>query len=270
MERPDWAPQGIDLSRPSVSRIYDFYLGGSHNFEVDREAGRKAIVAFPGLPKIMQANRAFMRRAVRHAASRGVTQFLDIGSGIPTFGNVHEVAQEANPDSRVVYVDNDPVAVAHSRAVLKGNTNAAVLSADFRAPQDILNSPEVRAQLDLDKPVALLLVALLHFIQNSEEPAKTIETFHQALPSGSFLVLTHASTDGGPRTSEEGDRIQDVYRNASSQLVMRSRSEVEALFGGFTIEEPGIVAMPNWRPDGPVDNDDPVIFTGFAGVGRKA
>lgn len=270
MERPDWAPQGIDLSRPSVSRIYDFYLGGSHNFEVDREAGRKAIEAFPGLPKIMQANRAFMRRAVRFAVSQGVTQFLDIGSGIPTFGNVHEVAQEASPDSKVVYVDNDPVAVAHSRAVLEGNPHAVVLSADFRSPLDILNSEQLRGQLDLEKPVALLLVALLHFVQDHEEPAKTIETFREALPSGSLLVLTHASTEGGPRTSEEGTKVESVYRNASSQLVLRKRTEVEALFGGFELQEPGLVSMPNWRPEGPVDEDDPVIFTGFAGVGRKA
>lgn len=120
MERPAWAPQGIDLSVPSVSRIYDYYLGGSHNFEVDREAARKAMEFLPGLPKIMQANRAFMRRAVRYAVNEGVTQFLDIGSGIPTFGNVHEVAQNASDDARVVYVDHDQVAVAHGRAVLEG------------------------------------------------------------------------------------------------------------------------------------------------------
>lgn len=270
MERPDWAPQGIDLSRPSVSRIYDFYLGGSHNFEADREAARNAIEAFPGLPKIMQANRAFMRRAVRYAVGQGITQFLDIGSGIPTFGNVHEVAQEACPDARVVYVDNDPVAVAHSRAVLRSTEHASVLAGDFCCPRDILHSPEVREQLDLDKPVALLLVALLHFIQDHEEPAKALETFYEGLPSGSLLVLTHASTEGGPRTSEEGERVEGVYRNASAQLVLRGRAQVEALFGGFTLEEPGLVSMPNWRPEGPVDQDEPVVFTGFAGVGRKA
>lgn len=125
MERPAWAPPGIDISVPSVSRIYDYYLGGSHNFEVDRQTARRAMEFMPGLPKIMQANRAFMRRAVRHAVAEGVTQFLDIGSGIPTFGNVHEVAQAASPQARVVYVDHDPVAVAHSRAVLAGTTRAA-------------------------------------------------------------------------------------------------------------------------------------------------
>src|ERR1051325_5450435 len=143
MERPAWAPRSIDISVPSVSRIYDYYLGGSHNFEVDREAARRAMEFLPGLPKIMQANRAFMRRAVRYAVDEGITQFLDIGSGIPTFGNVHEVAQRASPGARVVYVDHDPVAVAHSRAVLDGNPDTAVVAADLRKPREILRSPEV-------------------------------------------------------------------------------------------------------------------------------
>lgn len=270
MERPDWAPQGIDLSRPSVSRIYDYYLGGSHNFEVDREAARKAIDVFPGLPKIMQANRAFMRRAVRYAVSQGVTQFLDIGSGIPTFGNVHEVALETDPTCRVVYVDNDPVAVAHSRAVLEGTPGATVLAADFRSPRDILESEQVKRELDLDKPVALLLVALLHFIGDDTEPDKSIAAFRDALPSGSLLTLTHASTEGGPRTTDEGKHVQSVYSKTNAQLVLRSRAQVERFFEGFELVEPGLVSMPNWRPDSPVDQEDPVVFTGFAGVGRKA
>ena len=144
MERPAWAPQGIDISVPSVSRMYDYYLGGSHNFEVDREAARKAMEFMPGLPKIMQANRAFMRRAVHYAVGEGITQFLDIGSGIPTFGNVHEVAQQASPEARVVYVDHDPVAVAHSRAVLEGDERADVVSADLRKPQRDPRQPRGR------------------------------------------------------------------------------------------------------------------------------
>ena len=270
MERPDWAPQGIDLSRPSVSRIYDYYLGGSHNFEVDREAARNAIVAFPGLPKIMQANRAFMRRAVRYAVSQGVRQFLDIGSGIPTFGNVHEVALETDPECRVVYVDNDPVAVAHSRAVLDGTPGATVLAADFRSPRAIIEADQVTRHLDLDKPVAVLLVALLHFISDDQEPGRSIAALRDALPSGSLLALTHASTEGGPRTTDEGKQVQSVYSKTNAQLVLRGRAQVEPFFEGFELVEPGLVSMPNWRPDGPVDQEDPVVFTGFAGVGRKA
>ncbi|GAB3645265.1 SAM-dependent methyltransferase [Streptomyces sparsus] len=270
MERPSWAPQGIDLSQPSVSRIYDYYLGGSHNFEVDREAARRAIEAFPGLPKIMQANRAFMRRAVRYAVGEGVTQFLDIGSGIPTFGNVHEVALAASAEARIAYVDNDPVAVAHSRAVLEGTREADVTAADFRTPQDILNAPEVRRLIDFDRPVALLLVALLHFVTDEEDPWKVIAQLRDSLAPGSLLVLTHASTEGGPRTIEEGEEISDVYRNAGSRLMMRSKQDVVRFFDGFQMVEPGLVPMPRWRPDGPIGQEDPVVFTGFAGVGRKA
>ncbi len=172
MERPAWAPQGIDISVPSVSRMYDFYLGGSHNFEVDREAARKAMEFLPGLPKIMQANRAFMRRAVRHAVDAGIDQFLDIGSGIPTFGNVHEVAQAADPKAKVAYVDHDPVAVAHSQAVLEGNDGTVIAAADLRRPREILDNPQVTELLDLDRPVALLLVAVLHFIEDADDPPR--------------------------------------------------------------------------------------------------
>ncbi|SFC46849.1 SAM-dependent methyltransferase [Streptomyces aidingensis] len=270
MERPAWAPPGIDLSVPSVARMYDYYLGGSHNFEVDRTAARRAMEAFPGLPKIMQANRAFMRRAVRWAVAQGITQFLDIGSGIPTFGNVHEVALAAAPDARVLYVDNDPVAVAHSRAVLAGEQRAGIVNADFRSPKDVLASEEADRLLDLDRPVALLLVALLHFIPDEDRPLEVLADYRARLAPGSLLVLTHASVEGGPRTSEEGDAVMGVYRRSSSPLIMRDRAAVADFFGGFELVEPGLVSMPDWRPDGPTDEEDPVVYTGFAGVGRKA
>lgn len=269
MERPAWAPQGIDLTVPSVSRIYDYYLGGSHNFEVDREAGRRAMEAWPGLPKIMQANRAFMRRAIRYAVGEGVTQFLDIGSGIPTFGNVHQVAQQQNPDCRVVYVDSDPVAVAHSRAVLQDNDATDVVSADFRSPRDILQSPEVERLLDLDRPVALMLVALLHFIEDTDEPWKAMAELRDALPEGSLLVVTHASGEGEYKVPDRGAGASDVYRRIGSPLLMRNRQEVERFFEGWDLVDPGLVAMPRWRPEAPVDQEDPVVFSGFAGVGRK-
>ncbi|MEU7039594.1 SAM-dependent methyltransferase [Streptomyces varsoviensis] len=273
MERPTWAPQGIDLSVPSVSRIYDYYLGGSHNFEADRETGRRAIAAFPGLPKLMQVNRAFMRRTVRYAVSEGVNQFLDIGSGIPTFGNVHEIAQAADPAARVVYVDHDPVAVAHSRAVLDGDDQSAIVAADLRAPREILGSPEVGRLLDLDRPVALLLVAVLHFVEDQDDPWKALAVLRDALAPGSLLVLTHASTEGGPRKPEDGEGVQGVYREVGSPLLMRSREEVIRFFDGFELVDPGLVSMPHWRPDAadtPENADeDPVVFSGFAGVGRK-
>ncbi|MCF6525368.1 SAM-dependent methyltransferase [Streptomyces sp. JJ36] len=270
MERPAWAPQGIDLTVPSVSRIYDYYLGGSHNFEVDREAGRKAIEAWPGLPKIMQANRAFMRRAIRYALAEGVTQFLDIGSGIPTFGNVHEVAQGRDPEARVVYVDNDPVAVAHSRAVLQDNDRTDVVSADFRSPRDILESPEAERLLDLGKPVALMLVALLHFVEDQDEPWKTVAQLRDALAPGSLLVVTHASGEGEFKAPDRGAAASGVYRRIGSPLLMRSREEVLRFFDGWDLVDPGLVAMPRWHPDTPPEQEDPVVFSGFAGVGRKS
>ncbi|MDT0344308.1 SAM-dependent methyltransferase [Streptomyces litchfieldiae] len=270
MERPAWAPQGIDLSVPSVARMYDYYLGGSHNFEADRAAARRAIEAFPGLPKIMQANRAFMRRAVRYAMAQGVTQFLDIGSGIPTFGNVHEIARDAGDGARVVYVDNDPVAVAHSRAVLAGDDRADIVAADFRSPASILGSEPVTRLLDLERPVALLLVALLHFLDNDEKPHEHVAELRDALAPGSLLVLTHASVERGPATVEQGDRISDVYRRGGSTLVMRSSAEIARFFEGFELVEPGLVPLPDWRPDGPLDEEDPIVYSGFAGVGRTA
>ncbi|MFF0425044.1 SAM-dependent methyltransferase [Streptomyces sp. NPDC004520] len=269
MERPAWAPPGIDISVPSVSRMYDFYLGGSHNFEVDREAARKALEFMPGLPKIMQANRAFMRRAVRHAVDNDVTQFLDIGSGIPTFGNVHEVARAADPTARVVYVDHDPVAVAHSRAVLDGDDSAAVVAADLRKPADILHSPEVTRLLDLDRPVALLLVAVLHFLEDEDHPYEAVAELVDALAPGSLLILTHASYEGVPLPEEQAGGAVGVYRSIRNPLVMRSGAEVARFFEGTELVEPGLVPMPLWRPDNPAEEEDPYAFSGFAGVGRK-
>ncbi|MFE7649433.1 SAM-dependent methyltransferase [Streptomyces phaeoluteigriseus] len=270
MERPAWAPRSIDISVPSVSRIYDYYLGGSHNFEVDREAARRAMEFMPGLPKIMQANRAFTRRAVRYAAAAGITQFLDIGSGIPTFGNVHEVAQTARPGARVVYVDHDPVAVAHSQVVLEGNADAAVVAADLLKPRDILASPQVEQLLDLERPVALLLVAILHFVEDTDDPYAAVAELTAALAPGSLLVLTHASYEGIPLPPGRAEGAVDVYRDIRNPLVMRSRDEIARFFEGYDMVEPGLVPMPHWRPETAPEDEDPYAFSGFAGVGRTS
>ncbi|MEU1515049.1 SAM-dependent methyltransferase [Streptomyces sp. NPDC005811] len=270
MERPAWAPRSIDISVPSVSRIYDYFLGGSHNFEVDREAARKAMEFTPGLPKIMQANRAFMRRAVRWAAGEGITQFLDVGSGIPTFGNVHEVAQAASPGARVVYVDHDPVAVSHSQAVLEGNGDAGVVAADLRKPLEILGSSEVQSLIDLDRPVALLLVAILHFVEDADDPYAAVAELTEALAPGSALVLTHASYEGMPVAREQTEAMVDVYKDIRLPLIMRTRDEVARFFEGYDMVEPGLVPMPRWRPETDPQDEDPYAFCGFAGVGRTA
>ncbi|MEV3886217.1 SAM-dependent methyltransferase [Streptomyces griseoincarnatus] len=270
MERPAWAPRSIDITVPSVSRMYDYYLGGSHNFEVDREAARKAMEFMPGLPKVMQANRAFMRRAVRFAVSEGVTQFLDIGSGIPTFGNVHEVAQAADPEARVMYVDRDPVAVAHSKVVLEGNDHADVLAADLRKPQEILGSDEVGRLIDLNRPVALLLVAILHFVEEADDPYGAVAELRGALAPGSMLVLTHATYEGIPLPPERAEGAVDVYRDMRNPLIMRTRDEIARFFEGYDMVEPGLVPMPRWRPDTAPEDEDPYAFSGLAGVGRTA
>ncbi|GGW75303.1 MULTISPECIES: SAM-dependent methyltransferase [Streptomyces] len=270
MERPAWAPRSIDISVPSVSRIYDYYLGGSHNFEVDREAARKAMEFMPGLPKIMQANRAFMRRAVRYAADAGITQFLDIGSGIPTFGNVHEVAREARPGARVVYVDHDPVAVAHSQVVLEGEADADVVAADLLKPRDILASGPVEQLIDLERPVALLLVAILHFVEDRDDPYSAVAELTAALAPGSLLVLTHASYEGIPLPPARAEGAVDVYKDIRNPLVMRSRDEIARFFEGYDMVEPGLVPMPHWRPETAPEDEDPYAFSGFAGVGRAS
>ncbi|MVO85024.1 hypothetical protein GPA10_09705 [Streptomyces sp. p1417] len=269
MERPDWAPPGIDITMPSVARMYDHYLGGSHNFEVDREAARRAMEFMPGLPKIMQANRAFMRRAVRFCVDESVTQFLDIGSGIPTFGNVHEVAQRADEGARVVYVDHDPVAVAHSRAVLEGNDQAAAACADLRKPRDILGSSEVRDLLDLERPVALLLVAILHFVEDAYDPYAAVAELRDALAPGSLIAVTHASYEGIPVPQEQAGGTVGVYKDIRNPLIMRSRAEIARFFEGYDMVEPGLVPMPHWRADTELVDEDPWSFSGFAGVGRK-
>lgn len=269
-ERPSWAPPGIDINVPSVSRVYDYFLGGSHNFEVDREAARKAIEAMPGIPRLGQANRAMMRRAVRYAVGRGITQFLDIGSGIPTFGNVHEVVHALNPEANVVYVDNDPVAVEHSKAVLDGNKRATIAAADLRDPRGVLDHPEVRRLLDLDRPVALLLVAVLHFLSDDEDDAYgVVATLRDALAPGSVLVVTHGTQQ--TEMNEDQDEAVKIYRRTRTPLILRSPDEVERFFTGFELLEPGVVTLPYWRPDSPPGDDiDPAVLAGLAGVGLKA
>jgi len=267
MTRPDWAPPEIDLDRPSAARVYDFYLGGFHNFPADRAMAQEAIRMWPELPVMMQANRAFLRRAIRYAVDLGITQFLDIGSGIPTAGNSHEVARQANPACRVVYVDIDPIAVAHSRAILGDDASTLVLQGDLRQPEVILADERVRALLDFDRPVAVLLVALLHFVPDSDDPRGVIGRLGAALVPGSILVVSHASSDGQP---ELATRHQQLYSRTPTPMTMRSRAEIESLFDGFVVQEPGVVPIQRWRPDsGGEAGPEIERMVGFAGVGVR-
>jgi S-adenosyl methyltransferase len=265
---PRWAPHDIPIDKPSAARMYDYYLGGSHNFEIDRKMAEQAIGLWPDLPLIMQANRAFLRRAVRYLISQGVDQFLDIGSGIPTVGNVHEVAQRANPSARVVYVDIDPIAVAHSTAILQGTSNVAAIHGDVRQPEAILNHAQVRELLDFDRPVAVMLLALLHFLTDDAEARASVRVLRHAVTQDSYLAISHASYEGMPEKSREHEQL---YARTPNPLKTRSRADIERFFEGFELVDPGLVYLPLWRPE---EDDDPFRgqperSTSFAGVGRK-
>jgi len=266
MSRPQWAPSGIDLSRPSAARVYDYYLGGSHNFAVDRKMADEAIRLWPELPAMMQANRSFLRRAVRYLASQGISQFVDIGSGIPTVGNVHEIAQHENPQARVVYVDNDPVAVTHSRAILAQTAGATVVEADLRHPDEILADPQVRALLDTGRPVALLLVAVLHFVPEQEDPYAAVTALCDGLPAGSHLVISHASSDGQPDLAATH---QQLYERTPTPMTMRTGEQIGAFFSRLEMVPPGLVPIPLWRPDDGTASVASARMVGYAGVGRK-
>nr|WP_218890387.1 SAM-dependent methyltransferase [Actinomycetospora corticicola] len=261
--RPAWAPQEVDIDRPSAARVYDYYLGGSHNFAVDREMAQRAVADWPDLPRIMRSNRAFLRRAVRWCVGQGLDQFLDVGSGIPTVGNVHDVARADAPDARVVYVDVDPVAVAHSVALLEGVPGTGVVHADLCDVDEVLDDPVTREVLDLDRPVALLVVALLHFVGDDRRPAEALARYRERLAPGSVLVLSHASADDA---GSHADGHVALYRRTATPMSMRPHAEVLRFFDGFELVDPGLVPLVDWRPDSPTEG---APVPGYAGVGRR-
>ncbi len=259
----------IDAERPSAARIYDYLLGGYHNFEVDRVAAQQIVEMLPDLPLYMKTNRAFLRRVVRFLVDQGIDQFLDLGSGIPTVGNVHEVAQQANPSARVVYVDNEPVAVRHSLTILEENPNATAIRADLRQPEVILDHPEVQRLLDLNKPLAVLLLSVLLFIIDDEEAYRIVRIFRDALPSGSYITISHPTEEDVP--PEQGERAKNLYAAIGASVNIRSRAQIERFFEGLELVEPGLVHIPLWRPEDPRDLflDQPELSGYYVGVGRK-
>jgi hypothetical protein len=266
---PGWVPPEIDTTKANVARVYDYWLGGSHNFRADQDVARAMIAVDPNIRAMMRANRAFLGRAVRYLIREaGIRQFLDIGSGIPTEQNVHEVAQAAASGSRVVYVDNDEVAVAHSRLMLEDNPDATVIQADLREPAKILADPETQLLIDFTQPVALLLLAVLHFVPDEADPAQIMATLRDAVPPGSYLVICHACRDVRPDTA---DNATAVYNSrVAANLRVRTRDEIAALFDGFTLVEPGLVWIPEWRPDSPADvPENPEQFWALVGVARR-
>jgi SAM-dependent methyltransferase len=267
MRQPlDWSAPGVDVEKPSAARVYDYLLGGNHNFAVDREFAHKVIELMPDGPLQAQANRAFLHRAVRYLVEVGVRQFLDIGSGIPTLGNVHEVAQRAAPDARVVYVDIDPVAVAHSRAILATNDRAIVIQEDLRQPDAIVANPQVRALLDFTQPIGVLMVAILHAIPDADDPYGIVARLRDVLAPGSYLAIAHGTDESRP---EEVGAVRGLSNQLSTPLTTRTHRDVERFFTGFDLVEPGLVWAPAWHPDAPVEGN-PELSGNYVGVGRKA
>jgi len=263
----DWTLDDFDPARPSPARVYDYWLGGTYNFSADRELAERAIAAWPEIPQVMRQNRAFLQRAVRFLISVGIRQFLDLGSGIPTEGNVHQIARQENPDTKIVYVDLDPVAVTHSRALVHDYDGVTVLQADLREPEQVLKSNQLQALLDLDKPVGVLMVAMLHFVADDEDPAGIVSRYRDALMPGSYLALSHACRHHLEDFAVEHEQI---YRRAGMTIRVRSLEEIAALFDGFQLVEPGLVPLPQWRPEAESTWSDERPFPGAGGVGRKS
>ncbi|TDC04280.1 hypothetical protein E1267_23375 [Nonomuraea longispora] len=265
VERKPNGASGIDVTRPSVARMYDYYLGGKDNFEVDREAVRRVEKAMPEIRQLAQENRAFLRRAVRHMARQGVRQFIDIGSGLPTVGNTHQIAQEITPDARVVYVDNDPVVLQHGRALLATDDNTSVAAADMRRPADVLGHPETVKLIDFSEPVGVLMIAMVHFL-TLDERGPIMRQLLDALPSGSHLTATHVTTENHP--PEAVAQIEAVYATTPTPIFFRGREEIARFFDGFDLVEPGLVTIDDWHPDPSDPAPQPTKWL-YGGVGRK-
>jgi hypothetical protein len=255
----------FDAATPNAARMYDYFLGGHHHFAADREQARKVLDAEPRMPEIATANRGFLARAVRFMREAGIRQFIDLGSGIPTRKNVHEIAQRDDPAVRVVYVDKDPVAVAHTRRIVRGNDNAAAVQADFRDAAAVLADPAVREMIDLRRPVGLLMLAVLHFVPDTEHPTAVVSGFGQAMAPGSYLAISHGTHDGTPDVAAT---LAELYQGTTNPVTPRTHARVTRLFAGFDLVEPGLVWGPLWRPE-TAPRTDPERSLFYAGVGRR-
>lgn len=247
----DEPADGVDVTTANPARIYDCGLGGYNNFQVDREQFDKLLEIDPDARLVVQSNRGFLRRAVRFCVEQGVRQFLDLGSGIPTVGNVHQAAHEMDPGAHVVYVDNEPIAAAQTRRLLADQPNAEIVQRDMRDVEGILQAEETRRLLDFSRPVALLAVAALHYLGRDEDVPGLLARYRAELASGSLLAISHTTDEHDPEGSA---RIRELLERTSTPATHRSRAEVAALFAGTELVEPGVVWTPEWRPDMP----DPV------------
>ncbi|BCB78624.1 SAM-dependent methyltransferase [Phytohabitans flavus] len=265
-DQPDWAPAEVDQNTATVARAYDYLLGGSHNFAADRALARQLISVFPDVKVQARINRAFLHRATRYVLDQGIRQFLDIGSGIPTVGNVHEIAQKVDSEARVAYVDIDPIAVAHSRQILADNPRATAIREDLSQPRAILDDPSVAKLLDFDEPVALLLVAVLHAVRDDRDPYGALEVLKERLAPGSYLVIGHGTHESHPDEYREAAK---AIERTPTPLAMRTHAEILRFFDGFELVEPGLVWTHEWRPESPDDEPSGLSALNYGGVGRK-
>ncbi|MGH3772541.1 MAG: SAM-dependent methyltransferase [Pseudonocardiaceae bacterium] len=268
IENPDWVPAGTNKIVPNAARVYDYWLDGAHNFAADRDMANKVQQVVPGARDGARINRAFLRRVVLFMVESGIRQFLDIGSGIPTVGNVHEVAQRADPECRVVYVDKESVAVAHSELLLAGNDRAAVIRANLRDVEYVLDDPKTQGLLDFGQPIGLLMLWALHFIPDSWDLVGILARYRDRVAPGSYLAVSHGTADSNLAGVTE---VLQLYRNVSDPVYFRSHAEILRLFAGFELVEPGLVGSAFWRPSGPGDISDnsEMNTASYGGVGRK-
>jgi S-adenosyl methyltransferase len=266
-QNPSWVPHEVNLETPSSARIYDYLLGGAHNFEVDRQAAQRLLAAVPA-QDMARLNRSFLRRAVLYLVNAGIRQFLDLGSGIPTVGNVHEIAQHADPACRVLYVDIEPIAVAHSKLILEDNDNASIIRADLRKPETILDHPETHRLLDLDQPLGLLMVGVMQFVPNPDDPWAIVANYRDTLTAGSYLAMSHFTPDGMP---ERMAKAVEVFKTTQEPAHPRTHAEILRMFDGFELVKPRLVYTAQWRPDTSEElGDTPAHHSNlYAAVGRK-
>jgi hypothetical protein len=265
-EKRERSAAGLDVTVPNVARVYDYFLGGKDNFAVDRELAEAVLRREPRARQVAFANRRFLGRAVEFLAQTGIKQFLDLGAGLPSQNNVHEVAQRVCPDARVVYVDNDPVVLNHAEALLATNDSTIVIREDMREPERILANPDVQRIIDFSQPVAVLFAFVLHFVTNEEDPWGVVSAMTEPLVPGSYLALSHGALDGPP--ADAVAEIRERYKNASAPMVYRDRAAITRFFDGFELVDPGVVHLTEWRSD-ELERARPGGEWGLAGVGRK-
>ncbi|MFF5265179.1 SAM-dependent methyltransferase [Actinomadura viridis] len=256
-------PVGVDISRASPARMFDYALGGHDNFEVDRIAAESILKVAPSLRELARHDRAFVHRAVRYLCDQGIDQFIDIGSGLPTQENVHQVAMRCNPQARVVYVDNDPIVNAHGRALLGTSPTTAFVLADAREPDAIMNAPETRGLIDFDRPVGVLMTGLLHFIADDQRPAEVVSQIASHLPSASGIAIVHVCRDHTQPAAL--GQLEAVYQNATAQIQIRSRAHIERLLAGMDLVPPGWVDVQDWRTS---EDEQPGQVRALAAIGR--